>query len=80
MNETKNCTYEDLVNFDKLPYKNKVVWTHKPYPDIKSSFYIKGFEDKGACDYLFEFIPNRIIRYIRFYEQFNYIKFFNQNK
>lgn len=78
MNETGNTTYEDLVNFDKLPYKNKVVWTHKPYPDIESSFYIKGFEDKGACDCLFDYMPNKTIKHIRYYEQFNFVKFLNK--
>lgn len=79
MNETKDTTYEDLINFDKLPYEDKVVWTHKLYPEIKSSFYIKGFEEKGSCDFLFEFMPNKTIRHIRYYEQFNYVKFFNRS-
>ena len=79
MNETENATYEDLVNFDKLPYENKVVWTHKPYPEIESAFYIKGFEDKGACDCLFEFLPNKTIKYMRYYEQFNCVKFLNKD-
>ena len=75
MNETGNTTYEDLVSFDKLPYKNKVVWTHKSYPEIKSSFYIKGFEDKGSCDLLFELMPFGIKRH---YDQFDYVGFFNR--
>lgn len=45
--ERDGCTYADLQEFDRLPYPNKVVFTHKPYSDIKSSFYIEGFENNG---------------------------------
>ena len=51
MTENDGCTYEDLIAFDKLPYKHKVVFTHKPYPEIKSSFYIPGFEKLGRVAY-----------------------------
>lgn len=43
--ERDGCTYEDLKAFDELPFNNKIVFTKKEYPHIKSSFYIKGFED-----------------------------------
>ncbi len=76
MNEGKGCRYEDLVKFDKLPFPFKVVFTHKPYPVIKSAYYIKGFEDKESCDFLFEYRKRRIERY---YEQFDYVSFLNQN-
>lgn len=29
MIERDGCTYQDLLEFDKLPYKNKVVFTKK---------------------------------------------------
>lgn len=74
MNEGLGSTYEDLIRFDKLPYKNKVLLTHKPYPELKSAFYIKGYEDKETCDFLFNYMPDKIKRY---YEQFDYIKFLN---
>ena len=35
----KGAKYEDLQAFDNLPYPNKVVFTHKPYPEFKSAFY-----------------------------------------
>lgn len=35
------CTKQYLIKFDNLPFKNKVVFVNKPYPDIKSAFYIK---------------------------------------
>ena len=68
------CTYEDLVEFDSLPY-NKVVFTNKPYPEIKSSFYIKGFENLESVGHCYEYMPGRIIKY---YDQFDYVKWFNE--
>lgn len=39
---------EDLKEFDNLPYEHKIVFTHVPQPEIKSSFYIKGFEKNAV--------------------------------
>lgn len=75
MNEGRGCTYEDLKAFDALPYEHKVVFTHKPYPEIKSAYYINGFEKQESCDYLFNYPPRSLKRY---YEQFDYVHFLNQ--
>lgn len=42
--ERDGCTYEDLKVFDSLPYENKVVFTAHPYEEIRSAFYMEGFE------------------------------------
>lgn len=42
----KGVDYEHLQAFDNLPYPNKVVFTHKPYPEFKSAFYIKALKMK----------------------------------
>lgn len=34
------CTEQDIVEFDNLPYKNKVIFVNKPHPNIKSAVYI----------------------------------------
>ena len=68
------CTYEDLIEFDSLPY-NKVVFTNKPYPEIKSSFYIKGFENLESVGHCYEYMPGKRIKY---YDQFDYVKWFNE--
>ena len=52
MTENDGCTYQDLVSFDKLGFTHKVVFTHKVYPEIKSSFYIPGFEEIGRVAYV----------------------------
>lgn len=56
------CTYEDLIAFDNLDY-NKVVFTNKPYPDIMSSFYIKGFEDLESVGPCYEYMPGKKKKY-----------------
>ncbi len=74
--ERDGCTYEDLLMFDKLPYENKVVFTHKHYTDIKSSFCIAGFEDAGEL--------GNIIRWDkkfgkRIYDEFDFANWFHTN-
>lgn len=75
MNERDGCEYTDLLRFDSLPFKNKVVFTHKNYPEIKSSFYIKGFENKGYINYLHLYQGCFGKRYL---DQFDYVKFLNK--
>ena len=74
--EKDGCTYEDLLIFDELPYKNKVVFTHKPYPDIKSSFYIEGFENNGELGSIIEF-DKKVGRKI--YDKFDFVNWFKSN-
>lgn len=69
MCERDGCTYDNLKEFDKLPYKNKVVFTHIKYPQIKSSYYIRGFENENELGDIIAVMPHSIKRY---YDQFNY--------
>ena len=69
------CTYESIKRFDSLPYKNKVIFTHKPYPEFKSSYYIKGFEDKKEVGVLLYFKNQFWIR--RYLDDFDYVTFLN---
>ena len=73
--ERDGCTADDLKEFDSLPYPNKIAFTHKKYPFIKSSFCIKGYEGKlelgNIMDYTGPFGK-------RVYDQFNWVRFFNQ--
>lgn len=41
--ERDGCTYENLKEFDELPYKNKVAIVHRPYDDIKCAIVFPGF-------------------------------------
>ena len=71
----KGAKYEDLQTFDNLLYPNKVVFTHKSYPEFKSAFYIKGFENENEVGDLFTFSGWNGEKY---YDQFDYVSWFNQ--
>lgn len=43
--EKDGCTINDLIEFDNLPYKNKIAITHKDYPHIKCAKKISGYEN-----------------------------------
>lgn len=82
MTERDGCTYEDLLRFDKLNFKNKVVFTHRDYPDIDSAYYIKGTENKNdiinktkaLTDYKYKIFGKRYI------DDFDYVKWFNSGR
>lgn len=78
MTERDGCTVEKIKRFDMLPYKNKVVFTHIPYPEFYSAFYIKGFEDKDECGILSEYRDSVFIR--RYIDDFDVVQFLNRNK
>ena len=72
-----NCTYESIKRFDALPYKKKVIFTHKPYPEIQSSYYIKGFENNpGGIGVLIYFKKQFLVR--RYLDDFDYVSFLNR--
>ena len=70
------CTYEDLVEFDSLPYKNKVAFTNKRYKELKSCFYIKGYEKEESAGELYKFTSKYLGR--KGYDQFNFVKWLNK--
>lgn len=73
--EKGNCTYETIWNFDRLPYKNKVIFTHAEYPEITSAYYIKGFEEKRELGTITNFEDKFLKR--RYMDDFDYISFLN---
>lgn len=70
-----NCTYETMKKFDALPYQNKVIFTHKYYPEITSSYYITGFEQETGIGVLIEIKRQFFVR--RYLDDFDYIAFLN---
>lgn len=70
-----NCTYDSIQRFDQLPYENKVIFTHLPYPEFKSSYYISGFEKENGVGVLLYFKKTFFIR--RYLDDFDYISFLN---
>ena len=55
---------------------NKVIFTHIPYPEFKSAFYIKGFEKEQGVKVLIYFKKQFFIR--RYLDDFDYISFLNK--
>ena len=76
-NDRDGCTYEDLQTFDNLPYKNKIAFTNKPYPELKSAFYIKGFEGQPSVGNCFDYMPHSFGK--KYYDQFDYVSWFNSS-
>ena len=72
--ERDGCTYEDLKEFDALPYKNKIVLTHLPYDEIKSSVYISGYEENDGLGYIFDW-DKKLGKKI--YDRFDFLGWFN---
>lgn len=70
-----NCSEESLQRFDALPFKHKVIFTHCPRPDIKSAFYLKGFENQKGVGVAIYFKKQFRIR--RYLDDFDYIAFLN---
>lgn len=75
MTDKNGCKEKHIAEFDKLPYKNKVIFTHIPYPQYKSAFYIKGFENEKECGVLSDDKPGFWKR--RWLDDFDYVKFLN---
>ncbi len=72
--ECDGCSYEHLKAFDALPFENKVVFTNRRYEDIKSSFYISGFENNGFVGALYHY---RGMNGKKYYDDFDYVAWFN---
>ena len=70
------CTKDDLIKFDELPYKNKIVFTNREYTDIKSAFYIRGFEKEQSVGMCMAFMSEW--SYKKYFDQFDAVSWFNQ--
>ena len=70
MTERDGCTYDDLVAYDRLPYKHKVVYTKKAYPEISCAAYVPGFENEKELGRLSDYIPWGFGK--RYYDFFDY--------
>lgn len=77
MTDRDGCTLADIMEFDSLPYSNKVIFTHKPYPSIKSAVYIHGFEKCDQVGILSDWKSSFIMR--RYLDDFDYVSFLNNN-
>ena len=76
MTERDGCTYENLEEFDSLHYKNKIVFTSRPYPEFKSSYYIPGSEKGKEVGILSDLKPGILQR--RWLDDFDYVRWLNE--
>ena len=74
--DRSQCSEDDLRNFDKLPFEHKIVFTHIPHPEIKSSFYIKGYENEDKVPILTSFQDEKT-KIKRIYDQFDMVGWLN---
>lgn len=74
--EKDGCTYDTIKRFDKLPYKNKVIFTHVNYPEFNSAFYIRGFENEKELGTITNF-KNQFLKR-RYLDDFDYVSFLNK--
>lgn len=60
--------------FEKLPYKNKILFTHNKMNNFNSTYYIPGFENQNELGNIIEY---KNIFGQRYYDKFDFIKWFN---
>ncbi len=75
LHQREGCTDEILKEFDSLPYKNKVAFTCKQYPQLKSSFCIPNRETDGYLDHLY--LYKNPLTFKKYYDDFDYVRWFN---
>lgn len=77
LHQREKCTDEIIKQFDDLPYKNKVSFTCKPYPQYKSNFCIENNETNGYLDHLYTY-KNRFTGK-KHYDDFDFVEWFNNS-
>lgn len=80
MTDRDGCDEKSIKKFDNLPFENKVIFTHKPYPNIKSAFFIKEFIEEESVGHLFQYKRGiqGLLGY-KYYDNFDYVSFFNNS-
>ena len=76
MTDRNFCTEKEIRAFDELPYKNKVCFTHIPYPQYKSTYYIKGSENDHCLNIITDYVFPFWIK--RYYDQFDFVRWINE--
>ena len=76
LDDRNGCDEKTVYEYDKLPYKNKVFFSHREYPDISCVCHIKGFEKDVHVGVMTAFVNP--ISCKRNYDQFDFVAWFNQ--
>lgn len=77
MVERDGCSKQDILSFDNLKYKHKVIFTAKEYPQFHSAYYIPESEEnacnvKNLCLYKSRFTGKRWL------DDFDWVSFLNE--
>lgn len=73
----EGLSFEQIKVFDELPYENKILFTSKRMPEIKSAIFCPDFPDKTDVE-LLQFADWFGKRYYQKY--FDYVRWFNGEK
>ena len=77
--DLKDCEKEFVEIFDRLPFKNKVIFTYRKYEHLKSAVYLESFKDNPLGVYMFLGFENRFSKRRR-YDVFDFVAWFNGEK
>lgn len=75
MSEKEGCTASVAERFDSLSYKNKVLLTHAPMPQIKCAHVLPGFENGTELGIVTD--QKKGVWQRRYIDDFDYVSFFN---
>ena len=75
MTERDGCSLETIEKFENLKLKHKVLITHIPLPQFKSTYYMPGFENESELGVVTDTKPGFWRR--RYIDAFDYVRFFN---
>ena len=74
--ERDGCSYQDLKDFEKLPFEHKVALTKRMYPKMKNTFFM---EDYVNCSEVGDIMRFNNLFGKRGYDVFNWIHFLGLN-
>lgn len=77
MTDRDGATKETLNSFDSLKFKNKVIFTGKKYPKIKSSYYIYNCTENGHLGDIFH---RSVLTGKSKLDTFDFVNFLNEGK
>ncbi|SHJ51738.1 DUF1919 domain-containing protein [Hespellia stercorisuis] len=72
------CPYSTLQEFENLPFKNKVCFTLKEYPEFASCRQVTKWHDKGCVGVITNVVGATGKRMYQYAKQFDYITWLNK--
>lgn len=78
MNDRNYCTEQHIKAFDALPYEHKVCFTHRAYPQYKSTYCISGSEHDDYLKPITNYVYKLWIK--RYYDQFDFVDWLNYGR